>query len=59
MKIIAFKVNGCYILKNYAAGRRDRFDVFKPNPTGSTMLRIGCELPLGHAKSIAVGGGKA
>lgn len=52
-RVIAFEVNGCLIVKNYAAGKRNRFDVFKPNGDRSKAKRIGCELTIGHAKQIA------
>lgn len=53
-KIIAFQQGTSLILKNYGAGKRDRFDVFELNADKSGAVRIGCELTLGHAKQIAM-----
>lgn len=51
---IAYRVGRCLIVKNYNAGRRNRFDTFKLGLTRARAVRVGCELTLKHSISIAL-----
>ena len=54
-RIIAYQIGHNIIIKNYYAGRRDRFDVYRLSPAKENARRIGCELPLGLATKVALG----
>lgn len=58
-RIIAYKVGRCIVVKNYAAGKRDRFDTFMLNHDQSKAKRVGCELTLTHSIRIATDRGGA